>query len=293
MTLATRPRPTVNHRKRQAQHHRHSKDYLRTYWPYLPMLLIVCAGLLVNTMWPRGNVLGSQSDFTSSSLLSDTNAQRANDEETALSLNPQLSSAAQAKADDMVRSDYWAHTSPSGKTPWTFITASGYQYQAAGENLAYGFVNASDAVAGWMNSPEHRANILNGTYSDVGFGVASSPDYLGHGPATLIVAEYARPAGIAGVSTNGASQVLGTETVSQPIARIQVLTGGQPVWALAAVVGLAGLAGAYFLLHHGFKLKRTLNKGEAFIVHHPYLDITVVFLITAGCVLTRISGIIR
>src|SRR6185312_6516932 len=119
MTLATRPRPTVNHRKRQAQHHRHSKDYLRTYWPYLPMLLIVCAGLLVNTMWPRGNVLGSQSDFTSSSLLSDTNAQRANDEETALSLNPQLSSAAQAKADDMVRSDYWAHTSPSGKTPWT------------------------------------------------------------------------------------------------------------------------------------------------------------------------------
>lgn len=292
MTLATRPRPNTNHRKRQAQHHRHSKDYLRTYWPYLPMLLIVAAGILVNSTWPRGDVLGSQSDFTATTLLKDTNTRRAKSSETALSLNPQLTNAAQAKADDMVRSDYWSHTSPSGKTPWTFITGSGYQYQEAGENLAYGFVNADDVVAGWMNSPEHRANILDNQYSDVGFGVASSPDYLGRGPATLVVAEYAQPATAAGGSS-ATNQVLGTETKSQPIARIQVLTGGQMLWALTAVIGLAGLAGAYFLLHHGFRFKRALNRSEAFIVHHPYLDIAVVFLITAGCVLTRISGIIR
>lgn len=290
MTLAARPTPNTHHRKRQAEHHRHSKDYLRTYWPYLPMLVIVGLGILVNSMWSRGNVLGSQTDFSAVSLLSDTNMQRAKNGEQPLAINTDLSSAAQAKADDMVQGGYWSHTSPSGKTPWTFITNSGYNYQAAGENLAYGFVNAGDTVSGWMNSAEHRANILNGSYSDVGFGVANSPDYLGRGPATVVVAEYAQPAG-ALVTPN--SHVLGSETVSQPVARIQVLTGGQPVWALAAVVILTGLAGAYFMLRHGYRLQRAMNRGEAFVVHHPYLDISVVFLITAGCVLTRISGVIR
>ncbi len=48
MALATRPAPNAHHRKRHAQHHRHSKGYLRTYWPYLPMLAIVGVGAAVN-----------------------------------------------------------------------------------------------------------------------------------------------------------------------------------------------------------------------------------------------------
>jgi hypothetical protein len=48
MALATRPKPAVHHRKRQAQHHRHSKTYVKAYWPYLPMLAIVGAGAIVN-----------------------------------------------------------------------------------------------------------------------------------------------------------------------------------------------------------------------------------------------------
>ena len=48
MALATKPRPTTHHKKRQAHHHRHSPGYLKTYWPYLPMLAIVGAGVAVN-----------------------------------------------------------------------------------------------------------------------------------------------------------------------------------------------------------------------------------------------------
>lgn len=51
MALATRPKPTVHHKKRQAQHHRHSKHYLKAYWPYIPVLMIVGTGAIVNKLW--------------------------------------------------------------------------------------------------------------------------------------------------------------------------------------------------------------------------------------------------
>jgi len=135
--------------------------------------------LVVNAIWSASGVLGATSDFSASSLLASTNQQRLVDRENQLSLDPRLSQAAQAKADDMVASGYWSHTSPDGKTPWTFIAASGYNYERAGENLAYGFSGASQTIDGWMNSPEHRANILNAQYQNVGFGVANSAHYQG------------------------------------------------------------------------------------------------------------------
>ncbi|HVX57940.1 MAG TPA: CAP domain-containing protein [Candidatus Saccharimonadales bacterium] len=309
MSLTTRHKPTVHDRKRQAGHHHHSKSYLKSYWPYLPMLLIVSLGLLVNSTWSSKSVLGSSSDFSTASLLNDTNAQRAKLGESALTVNAQLSAAAQAKADDMVRNNYWAHTSPAGRTPWSFITAAGYQYQSAGENLAYGFANANQSVAGWMNSTEHRDNILNAAFRNVGFGVASSSDFVGQGPATVVVAEYAQPAittaaasppGVAAAPPTAAastppSNVLGTSadtTTSQPVSRIQLLTGPTE-WGLLIAVVITGAAAILFTLRHGYRLHRALARGEAFVTHHPYLDITVVFILTAGCVLTRTGGIIR
>jgi hypothetical protein len=266
---------------------------MRPYWPYLPMLLIVGLGLLVNSVWSHGSVLGSQSSEASiTTLLDATNNERTKNDEQPLTLDTQLASAAQAKADDMVRNNYWAHNSPDGKTPWTFITASGYQYQRAGENLAYGFANVNDSIAGWMASPEHRDNLLNGAYRNVGFGIATSPDYVGQGPETIIVAEYAQPLDINTVTT---PQVLGVDTSAsaQPVSRIQVIAGNNAQWALLTVIVLSGGAMIIFLLRHGYRMHRWLTEGEMFVVHHPYFDIAIVFIITAGCVLTRSSGLIR
>ena len=304
MALTTRPQPTISHKKRRSQHHRHSKPYLKTYWPYLPMLVIVATGLFVNSVWSHSGVLGSQADFSSVSLLAATNAQRAADHEASLTIDPRLVAASQAKANDMVTHNYWAHDSPDGQTPWSFITAAGYQYQAAGENLAYGFDNAADTVTGWMNSAEHRANILDAGYQNVGFGVAQSPNYQGHGPETVVVAEYGQPitaaasisftvppasAGSPTQNVRGAQ----TELSAQPVSRIQILTGGQAAWIGLAVAALAGVAFALFITRHGLRLQRAVVRGEAFIAHHPVLDIAITFIFTAGFVLTRTSGIIR
>ena len=156
MALAAKPkRTTAAHRKRAGKHHRHTDSYLKHYWPYIPMLLIIGLGLVFNGIWSHSGVLGSSSDFSNQTLLQDTNQQRTADHETALTLNQQLSAAAQAKANDMVKRDYWAHYAPDGKTPWTFISEAGYHYQMAGENLAYGFTNAADVTAGWKIGRAH------------------------------------------------------------------------------------------------------------------------------------------
>ncbi len=199
MTLAktkTR-RQSVAHRKRTAKHHRQSSRYTQPYWPYLPIVAIFTFGLLFNT-WFAGHqrsVLGYATDMSASSLLSGTNSQRAANNLGALALNGVLNQAAQNKANDMVARDYWSHNTPDGQTPWTFITAVGYSYQTAGENLAYGFATASDTITGWMNSTGHRANILNTSFSEVGFGIANSANYQGSGPQTVVVAMYALPVG--------------------------------------------------------------------------------------------------
>lgn len=304
MALATRPKPKSYHKKRHAQHHRHSKRYVKTYWPYLPMLAIVGLGLFVNSLWSQAGVLGTQSDFSSDRLLSATNQRRTTEKLSDLTLDPQLTAAAEAKAQDMVKRDYWSHTAPDGKTPWSFITASGYQYQTAGENLAYGFSSAADTITGWMNSSEHRANILNASYQQVGFGIASSPNYQGRGPATIVVAEYAQPVpAVATISfsvpktaantTPANAEGAATELPAQNVARIQLLTGGQAAWSLLVVSALAGAACALLITRHGLKIHRALVRGEMYIIHHPWFDIVMVLITTAGFVLSRTGGLIR
>lgn len=176
-------------------HHKRSSRYANTYWPYLPIVAIVTLGVVLNS-WLGGmnrNVLGYATDMTVSGLLTGTNQQRAANGLGALALNTKLNSAAQAKAQDMMNNDYWSHISPTGVTPWYWITQAGYSYLAAGENLAYGFATSSDTMTGWMNSPGHRANILNTSYKEVGFGVVNAPNYQSTGPQTIVVAMYGDP----------------------------------------------------------------------------------------------------
>ncbi len=300
MALATRPKPTAHDRKRQAGHHRHSKPYLKTYWPYLPMLLIIGLGIVINSALaaPR-HVLGATSDFSQATLLDATNAARSSDNEAALTVDPELTNAAEAKATDMATNNYWSHNSPDGKTPWTFITAAGYSYSLAGENLAYGFGDASSTIRGWMNSSEHRANILNADYQNVGFGVASVPNYLGKGPAVIVVAEYGQPSTavanirftVAGSAVKG-SDTKALEPATSTVSRVQLLTG-QAGWSLYLVAAIAGAALTLFVIRPTRKIHRLITRSETFIAHHPWLDIAMVAVVTAGFLLTRTSGFIR
>lgn len=201
MALVTKPKrtPKAHEKRRSGQHHRHNDHYLKPYWPYLPLLLVVGIGIAVNSVWGtvQKGVLGYATDVSIGSLLQNTNDQRAGNALGALALNNQLDQAAQAKANDMAARDYWSHNTPDGNAPWVFITAAGYHYQTAGENLAYGFDTSANTLTAWMNSPEHRANVLNTSYKDVGFGIANVANYQGTGPETIVVAMYGSPQQVA------------------------------------------------------------------------------------------------
>jgi len=88
-----------------------------------------------------------------------------------LAVNEKLAKAAEAKIDDMIKNDYFAHTSPAGITPWAWIEKVGYNYRFAGENLAINFSSAEDQQAAWMKSETHKKNILSSDYKEIGAAV--------------------------------------------------------------------------------------------------------------------------
>ena len=53
----------------------------------------------------------------------------------------------------------------------------GISYRTAGENIAKGYQSPEAVVRGWMNSPGHRANILNSSYTHIGVGYVASGNY--------------------------------------------------------------------------------------------------------------------
>ena len=87
--------------------------------------------------------------------------------------NPRLAEAAQLKANDMARRGYFSHTTPEGLEPWYWFDAVNYPYGYAGENLALYYTESKDVERAWMESPEHRANLLSADYVDMGIGVAT------------------------------------------------------------------------------------------------------------------------
>ncbi|MBP6857685.1 MAG: hypothetical protein KBC11_00590 [Candidatus Pacebacteria bacterium] len=89
-----------------------------------------------------------------------------------LSTNNLLSDSADLKVDDMIALQYFEHQSPNGDSVSDLGTKVGYDYVVMGENLALGtFSNSAEIVQAWMDSPGHRANILNKNYQDIGVSV--------------------------------------------------------------------------------------------------------------------------
>jgi uncharacterized protein YkwD len=106
------------------------------------------------------------------------NRQRASHGRRKLRHNARLAKAAKAHARDMVRRGYFAHTAPGGVSFVDRIMRQDYvdpgQGWALGENLAWGsyqLATPRSIVRSWMDSPGHRANVLNPRFREVGIGV--------------------------------------------------------------------------------------------------------------------------
>ncbi|MDR2523936.1 MAG: CAP domain-containing protein, partial [Candidatus Nomurabacteria bacterium] len=147
--------------------HRHN-DYhphLIRHYGLAVILLLVVALQAFHFTFENNQILGDQSDITTTQLLNQTNSQRADNALAALRLNDKLSLAAQEKAQDMLDRGYWSHDAPDGTPPWRWITDNDYKYVDAGENLARGFNTTDGITRAWMESPTHRANILDANYT--------------------------------------------------------------------------------------------------------------------------------
>lgn len=88
----------------------------------------------------------------------------------ALKMNTKLAGVAEKKAEDLRDKNYFDHQSPTYGSPFDMMKQFGITYSTAGENIAKGQETPSEVMNGWMNSPGHRANILNADYTEIGVG---------------------------------------------------------------------------------------------------------------------------
>jgi uncharacterized protein YkwD len=150
-----------------------------------------CAG---SNVMPAASTTGAAQAAT----LCLINEARASHGVAALRPNRRLRQAALGHDRDMVSQNFFDHTSPSGSTPIARVRATGYlagaRGYAIGENIGWAtgsYATPAAMVQAWMNSPEHRANILDPSYHDSGIGVlASVPALAGGGPGAIYTQDF-------------------------------------------------------------------------------------------------------
>ncbi len=157
---------------------------------YIVFLLVFQIGLTL-TAKLNPEILGYATNISVSDLLRLSNEKRMENGAEILTYNDKLANAAAAKAADMFAAQYWAHTSPTGRDPWSFIINAGYSYLYAGENLARDFADSKGVVEAWMKSPTHRENLLNDRYKEVGFAAVNGK--YGTYETTLVIQMFGTP----------------------------------------------------------------------------------------------------
>lgn len=111
--------------------------------------------------------------------LNPSNASEAGGHKLPLHWNEQLAALAREHSRDMIRRGYFDHVDPDGKSAGDRLRAAGISWQSVGENIAMD-TSVSDAESAFMHEPRfqhnHRWNILNSKYTDVGVGIVRGPD---------------------------------------------------------------------------------------------------------------------
>lgn len=132
---------------------------------------------------PPYRILDMGKNITPDSIFVLVNNERAAAAIRPLNRSAALDAVAQAKLDDMLSRDYFAHNTPDGQPTWIWFDKQGYQYLKAGENLARNFDTPAETVEGWVESPTHLENILNKDFTETGVAVSGS----------TVVQEFATP----------------------------------------------------------------------------------------------------
>ncbi|MFH1455253.1 MAG: CAP domain-containing protein [bacterium] len=117
------------------------------------------------------NPITSGTDLDANQIINLTNIERKNNDSSFINLqyNSILKNIAAIRVKDMFANSYFEHNSPTGDNASKEATKNGYTYITIGENIALGnFDGSQGLLTAWMNSPGHRANILNKNYTEIG-----------------------------------------------------------------------------------------------------------------------------
>ncbi|MEU0913543.1 CAP domain-containing protein [Streptomyces althioticus] len=122
----------------------------------------------------RGKGQTSAESTAAAAVLRLVNAERAKVGCSPVTADGPLTALATAFSDDMADRGFFDHTDPDGDTPWDRAQAAGIG-NLGGENIARGQADAEAVMEAWMNSPGHKANILNCDFKTLGVGVHMGP----------------------------------------------------------------------------------------------------------------------
>ncbi|MEU4094622.1 CAP domain-containing protein [Streptomyces sp. NPDC026673] len=128
---------------------------------------------------PSSPAAGSGSTLTgaAATVLGLVNQERAKAGCSALKVNAKLTTAAVDHSKDMASHKNMSHTGSNGSSPADRISSAGYNWSRYGENVAYGYASASSVMNAWMASPDHKRNILDCSFKEIGIGLAQPGNY--------------------------------------------------------------------------------------------------------------------
>ena len=111
-----------------------------------------------------------------SQLISLINEERKKNNIPELNIDKELQNVARLKAKDLVDNNYFSHISPNFGTPFEMLKSNNINYKTASENIA-GNSSIEGAISSWMNSEDHKKNILSNNYNYTGIAVVDSIAY--------------------------------------------------------------------------------------------------------------------
>jgi len=152
----------------------------------LGLLLIVLAAAIVLRVYLTRNLPPSPEQMAGvsepeSEIIRQVNAERERRGIKPLKFSPRLAVVARGHSYDMAIRHYHDRNSPEGSTPADRVRGVGVDAKAVGENIYVDEVRKFDAIGertlkGWLDSPEHRANMLSADFVETGVGIARSSD---------------------------------------------------------------------------------------------------------------------
>jgi uncharacterized protein YkwD len=139
--------------------------------PVRATVLVVAISLVAIVTACDDTGLGPDFDPEVEMFISIMNDHRSSVGCSALDWNELVAEVALDHSKDMAQRDFFAHENPDGSDPFDRLSAAGLEWSRAAENIAFGYPTAEAVLAGWLDSPGHRANIENCSLTTHGIGL--------------------------------------------------------------------------------------------------------------------------